>query len=217
MVFSRPQVRSTREGINAAEGNVPMAKLTDTLQLVYADCSCPAGAPLSTCKHVGVMCYGVEEFCRHGVFKGVTSCTSQLQRWNAPPAYRAVEDMSFARLEFGKFKAGSTRDDYDSRPAEMRKMDAKVESRRLRESLVGVDKLTGCAFLRLLTPLEDYGRLCVPGTSQAMTTIVETVKEMIQHVMQKNTPCRPGKGHSGRILSTDVEHARHFTNTAKRY
>ena len=91
----------------------------------------------------------------NGVFKEVTSCTSQLQRWNAPPAYRAVEDMSFARLEFGKFKAGSTRGDYDSRPAEMRKMDAKVESRRLRESLVGVDKLTGCAFLRLLTPLED--------------------------------------------------------------
>ena len=58
--------------------------LLTPLQLVYADCSCPAGAPLSTCKHVGAMCYGVEEFCRHGVFKGVTSCTSQLQRWNAP-------------------------------------------------------------------------------------------------------------------------------------
>ena len=66
-------------------------------------------------------------------------------------------------------------------------MDAKVESKRLRESLVGVDKLKCCAFLRLLTPLEDYGRLCVPGTSQAMTTVVETVKEMILHVMQKNT------------------------------
>ena len=56
------------------------ADVRESLHLVFVECSCPACAAPSSCKHVGVMCCDVEEFCQTGVFKGITSYTSQLKR-----------------------------------------------------------------------------------------------------------------------------------------
>ena len=63
----------------------------------YASCKCKAGlGPTATSKHVAAACYGLEEFSRRGIFIGITSCTSDLQKWNAPPAKRRVSEMDFA-------------------------------------------------------------------------------------------------------------------------
>ena len=63
----------------------------------YASCKCKAGlGPTATSKHVAAACYGLEEFSRRGIFIGITSCTSDLQKWNAPPAKRRVSEMEIA-------------------------------------------------------------------------------------------------------------------------
>ena len=79
----------------------------NSLHKAFAECSCSAGVASSACKHVGAACYGVEELCKRGVFEGVTSCTSDLQRWNAPAATRKTADMQFVHPKCGKRQEAS--------------------------------------------------------------------------------------------------------------
>ena len=61
--------------------------------ITFASCMCKAGqAPRASCKHVAAVCYGLEESCRRGIFVGSTCSTSDLQRWNAPPAKCLCKD-----------------------------------------------------------------------------------------------------------------------------
>ena len=103
------------------------------LHLVSAECTCPAGQAPSPCKHVGAMCYGVEDLCRNGVFQGVTSCTAQLQKWNAPPKCRKASEMKFEKLEFGKIKSRNSRAEYDCRPEHLQSLDPVKEGQGLRK------------------------------------------------------------------------------------
>ena len=161
----------------SAKAMFQRADMREPLHLVFAECCCPVGAAPSSCKHVGAMCYGVEEFCQTGVFKGITSCTSQLQHWNAPPSCRRLEEMSFVRLEFGKVKHGSARADYDCRPANMRNLDGKSEAKKFQRIVEAQPKLASSCFRCLLSsPPEPQLSLPTHSTVSTARTDARSVK-----------------------------------------
>ena len=52
---------------------------SDTHNIVGARCGCPAGkGPCATCKHVGGLCYALEEYCRLGRTPDYITCTEKL-------------------------------------------------------------------------------------------------------------------------------------------
>ena len=58
---------------------------SDTHYIVGATCGCPAGKPPSaSCKHVGALCYVLEEYCCLGNTPEYATCTEKLQEWNKP-------------------------------------------------------------------------------------------------------------------------------------
>ena len=74
-----PEMRKDR--IN----KVNMVIDSDTHNIVGARCGCPAGkGPCATCKHVGGLCYALEEYCRLGRTPDYITCTEKLQKWNKP-------------------------------------------------------------------------------------------------------------------------------------
>ena len=57
----------------------------NTFDIVGAECGCPAGkGPSASCKHIGALCYGLEEFSHFGHLPDFLTCTDQLQQWNCP-------------------------------------------------------------------------------------------------------------------------------------
>ena len=57
----------------------------ESSDIVAAECGCPAGkAPCASCKHIGAMCFALEEFSRFGHLPEFLTCTDQLQQWNRP-------------------------------------------------------------------------------------------------------------------------------------
>ena len=61
-------------------------------------CGCKAGkGPKASCKHVGVLCYAFEEFCRPGRQPEFLTCTQMLQEWNRPQ-FRNLEAMPVLEL-----------------------------------------------------------------------------------------------------------------------
>lgn len=184
-IFVRMKCRATMK-LNvrySLRGLFQRSSLGDPLNLVSADCSCPAGQAPATCKHVGAMCYGVEHLCRAGVFEGVTSCTEQLQRWNAPPSTRAVTDMQFNRLQFGKAQRGGGRADYDCRPEALRSMNPKAHVEGFRAVLRNNPKLANSCFSRLLRPappLPSPASLTVTPLNSTLLLSVKALRNTLQ-------------------------------------
>ena len=57
----------------------------NTLDIVSAECGCPAGkGPCASCKHIGALCYALEEFSHLGKLPEFLTCTEKLQEWNRP-------------------------------------------------------------------------------------------------------------------------------------
>ena len=53
--------------------------------VVGAECRCPAGmGPHASYKHIGGLCYALEEFTRIGKCPEYLTCTDKLQQWNKP-------------------------------------------------------------------------------------------------------------------------------------
>ena len=51
--------------------------------VVGAECGCPAGmGPHASCKHIGGLCYVLEEFTRIGKCPEYLTCTDKFQEWN---------------------------------------------------------------------------------------------------------------------------------------
>ena len=66
-----------------------MALATDSFDIAYAQCGCPAGRdPHGSCKHIGALLYAIADFCKLGVLPEFRSCTDQLQQWNCPRGCR---------------------------------------------------------------------------------------------------------------------------------
>ena len=108
-------------------------------QLIYSSaCQCPGGAPLATCKHVGGVCHGLDDYCKTGKFVEGTSSTSSLCKWNAPPPQRRVSEMKFDRgatcdpQDDGRDVSGPKRIEYDPRPPSKRSPDPAAEAAKLK-------------------------------------------------------------------------------------
>jgi hypothetical protein len=92
-----------------------------TSNIELAVCGCVAGiGPTCTCKHLGALCYFLEEFCRlHST--SYESCTSSLQTWHQPTRKRAfspcaASDIKFYKATYGREKVTTTTCNYDPRP-----------------------------------------------------------------------------------------------------
>ena len=56
-----------------------------TSAITHAVCECLAGkSPLATYKHIGAICFTLEEFCTLGNLRNLVTCTDQLQSWHHP-------------------------------------------------------------------------------------------------------------------------------------
>ena len=57
----------------------------NTSDIISAECGCPAGkGPCASCKHIGALCYALEEFSRLGKLPEFLTATEKLQEWNRP-------------------------------------------------------------------------------------------------------------------------------------
>ena len=57
----------------------------ESSEIIAAECGFPAGkGPCASCKHIGGLCYAIEEFCRFGQVPEFLTCTDKLQQWNRP-------------------------------------------------------------------------------------------------------------------------------------
>ena len=56
-----------------------------SFDVLEAECGCPAGkGPHASCKHIGALCYALEECSRFGKCPEYITCTEKLQNWNKP-------------------------------------------------------------------------------------------------------------------------------------
>lgn len=68
----------------------------------FASCACPAGkGPRGSCKHIGALCYALEEFVRLEYTREFETCTSRLQSRNQPRK-RKLDSQSVYEIDFSK-------------------------------------------------------------------------------------------------------------------
>ena len=157
----------------AASGFSSDGKIDD---LKFASCQCKAGrGQTASCKHIAAFCFGLDHFTRRSVFEGVTSCTSDLQRWNAPPAKRQCSDITFTAAAFGKTCEPSTRSSCDPRPVALRTVDPKAEQTKL------ASLLSSCTSVRsgILDTLQPPASSGTPTPSTPALTELRTVREVL--------------------------------------
>ena len=95
--------------------------------IIYAVCDCVAGVgPLCTCKHLGALCYYLEEFFRISAQTSTESesCTSRLQTWHQPRKRLSASPTTLGNIKFIKAEHGREKkmisSNYDPRPLEYR-------------------------------------------------------------------------------------------------
>ena len=127
----------------------------ETYDIMGAECGCPAGkAPYASCKHIGDMCYALEEFSRFGRIPGFLTCTERLQCWNKPREKKLdiipVSSLSSRKCELMKQESSHrSLNVFDPRQPEYRKADDKLLE-EFRCNLLTINQ--PCAFLDILIP-----------------------------------------------------------------
>lgn len=129
--------------------------LQPSCDIISCACGCPAGkGPHGSCKHIGALCYALEEFSRIGKTPEYATCTDKLQEWNKPRpkklAMVPVTSLTSRRNELLlKKKKTSPVVSFDPRPVNQRKLgDEAIE--RFRCDLLSLSEAP--AFLDLLIP-----------------------------------------------------------------
>ena len=107
-----PEMKSTvpyqmKLGVEVVEGSGGDAK--SVTQVVYAECSCPAGkAPHASCKHLAAFLYAMEEFSRLGYTRDRVTCTDELQAWNKPHKKKS-EPMKLSEMIWSKSRGKTSK------------------------------------------------------------------------------------------------------------
>ena len=76
-------------------------------EVLFAACGCPVGrGPTGICKHIGALCYFIEDLCRTKIIH-YQSSTSTLQQWHQPArkrksSPRTLDTVKFQKAEYGK-------------------------------------------------------------------------------------------------------------------
>ena len=153
-----------------------------SFDIISAECGCPAGkGPTASCKHLGGLCFALEEFSRLGEIPDYIACTSKLQEWNKPRPKKLdilpVTNLSARRdTILLKEKKVSPIVSFDPRPLDQRTVsnDA-IESFRC--DLLSLHEPP--AFLDILIPStkkveNDHTYACSDGSSFENNTITAT-------------------------------------------
>ena len=129
--------------------------------IVGAECGCPAGkAPHASCKHIGALCYALEEYSRLGRIDRdyliYLTCTDRLQEWNKPRQKRLdplpVTSLSSRRNEILQNNKNSSLVLFDPRLSGNQKIGNEAIE-KLRCDLLSLDQSP--AFLDVLVPSVD--------------------------------------------------------------
>lgn len=128
---------------------------TGTQDIVEAECGCPAGkGPSASCKHIGALCFALEEFSRVEQLPEFVTCTERLQEWNKCRPKKLdiipVSDLTTRRCEILKKDVkGHSPGTYDPRRPQYRKMKEETID-WFRCDLFSLKY--SCAFLDILVP-----------------------------------------------------------------
>ena len=126
----------------------------ESSDIVAAECGCPAGkGPCASCKHIGGLCYALEEFCRFGQVPEFRTCTDQLQQWNRPRPKKLdvipVASLASRRHELLNKVVSKSASTFDPRQPD----DCKLGSEALEKLHCDLLSLNQpCAFLNILVP-----------------------------------------------------------------
>ena len=128
----------------------------ETSDIVAAECGCPAGrGPYASCKHIGALCYSLEEFSRFGHLPEFLTCTDQLQQWNRPRP-KKLDIIPVANLT------------------------ARRSELLIKESLLSLEQ--HCAFLDILVPSVDKishdHTYALPPMDEVTNMTVEVIDEL---------------------------------------
>ncbi len=149
-------------------------------------CGCVAGiGPTCTCKHVGALCYFLEELCRLRLSSSQESCTSKLQTWHQlhkRPFSTAstLDTIKFVKVEHGKNKKIVVSSNYDPRPIQFRRT-KQSEINQLRESILELP--TPVAFEQVL-PLQTGMTVADTSTPVWQTQPLPLVPRSVQIRLQ---------------------------------
>ena len=98
-----------------------------SLDIIGAECSCPAGeGPCASCKHIGALCYAIEEFSWLKKIPDFLTCNDKLQQWNRPRPKKLevipVTSLSSRRRKIMNKKKSLQICTFDPRPLEHRQI-----------------------------------------------------------------------------------------------
>ncbi len=129
----------------------------ESWDITGAECGCSAGkGPCASCKHIGAICYALEEFSRLGKLPESLTCTDKLQQWNRPRPKKLevipVVNLTSRRCEILKIEnKGSLLSTFDPRQPNRELGSETME--RLCCDLLSLNQ--PCAFLDILVPSPD--------------------------------------------------------------
>ena len=129
-----------------------------TLDILSAECGCPGGkGPTATCKHIGALCYGFQNFCEQGSIPDFLTCTQQLHEWNRPRP-RVVNPIPVEGIRAHQTSISAPPklprnpripNNFDPRPVKFRQSDPDALE-NLRTDLIAIGQ--PCALLSILIP-----------------------------------------------------------------
>ena len=133
-----------------------LAICTESYDIVFAECGCPAGkGPSGSCKHIGALCYAFAEFCKLGKLPHFLTWADKLQNWNKPRGRKVdpipVDQLVSRQKELlkGEPSTKSSLVIFDPRPQSLQIEDP-VAVENLRSNLIGSNQ--PCALLAILVP-----------------------------------------------------------------
>ena len=174
----------------------------ETSDIVAAECDCPAErGPYASCKHIGAICYSLEEFSRFGHLPEFLTCTDRLQQWNRPRPKKLdiipVANLTSRRSELLIKESKSTSiSTFDPRQPEHRKNGTEAIE-NLRCGLLSLDQ--HCAFLDFLVPSVDKinhdHKYSLPPVDEVTKMTVEVNDELEEEI----TLQYPSERHEAKI------------------
>ena len=159
--------------------NIHLTQNTLSGDIESGTCGCPAGL---SCKHIGALCYALEEFHRLGQTKDYTACTSKLQEWNQPRKRildpQPVTDIKFVKMEPGKLKREPLKHEYDPRPPHLQTTSPE-ELQSLKDELVCTGRSCGFLYVMPSSPSTSISSSSSSSSTSYLPLVPCSVKERV--------------------------------------
>lgn len=180
--------------------------------IIYATCGCPAGrGPTGICKHIGALCYFIEDLCRTKIAT-YQSSTSSLQQWHQPTrkrksSPRSFDGIKFVKAEYGKVKKEMfVKNRFDPRPSNFAQTTAE-DIVHLHNQL---QKLSTPIGLLHILPLNHCPASETPSTSSLLPPITKSALSKVRASFQQQPkpPTLQAILHHGLLFINMIHHNR---------